>query len=309
MRVFDSAFWRHHLRDYLNAPFHVLTLSGLAALFGDLRTRIAFDLFERRPYAFGILTAADEAAKYNIPSICSVEFGVASGCGLLSMCRIAKAVSDATGVMVDVVGFDTGSGMPPATDYRDHPEYYFQGDYAAPAVSELLNSLPKNARLIVGDAAETVPIFLNDYSGVIGFVSVDVDYYTSTKSCLALLTDRADKYLPCIPIFFDDVLEDWHNPWCGEQLAIEEFNARNPMRKIAPYTALANKRIMKHASWIKQMYALHVLDHKLRSVSANMPDRPRSVPEFGFYSHSGEMGYVSKGKKKTLLPGRRDPAA
>lgn len=256
-----------------------------------------------------MLKAADEAAKYNIPSISAVEFGVASGGGLLSMCRIAKAVSATTGVMINVIGFDTGSGMPPATDYRDHPEYYFQGDYAPLAVSELLKSLPKNARLIIGDVADTVPSFLSDYEGVIGFVSVDVDYYTSTKSCLALLTGRADKYLPCVPIFFDDVLEDWHNPWCGEQLALEEFNISNPMRKIAPYTALANKRIMKNASWIKQMYALHVLDHKLRSVSANRPDRPRTMPEFGFYSHAGEMGSVGKEKKKPQPPSRKYPAA
>jgi len=290
MKVFDSAFWRYHLRDYLNAPLHILILSGFAGLFGNLRTRIAFDLFERRPYAFGILTAADEAAKYNIPSICAVEFGVASGSGLLSMCRIAKAVSATTGVMIDVIGFDTGGGMPVATDYRDHPEYYSQGDYAPSSVWGLFKSLPKNAHLIIGDVADTVPDFLNDYEGVIGFVSVDVDYYTSTKSCLALLADRANKYLPCVPVFFDDVLEDWHNPWCGEQLVVEEFNVSHPMRKIAPYTALTNKRIMKNASWIRQMYALHVLDHKLRSVTANAPDRPRSVPELGVTSHSGEMG-------------------
>lgn len=308
MKGFDSTFWRHHLRDGLNAPLHILALSGFVSLFGNLRTRIAFDLFERRPYSFGILKAADEAAKYNIPSISAVEFGVASGRGLLSMCRIAKAVSVKTGVAIEVIGFDIGSGMPPAADYRDHPEYYFQGDYALPQVSKLLKSLPKYARLIIGDVADTVPRFLSDYEGVIGFVAVDVDYYTSTKSCLGLLTDRPDKYLPCVPIYFDDVLADWHNPWCGEQLAFEEFNGFHSMRKIAPYTALANKRIMKNASWIPQMYALHVLDHKLRSVSANKPDRPRSVPELGFYSHSGEMGCVSK-KKEKILPSTTHPAA
>jgi len=163
---------------------------------------------------------------------------------------------------------------------------------------------------VTGVQTCALPIcFLNDHDGVIGFVSVDVDYYTSTRSCLALLTDRADRYLPCVPIFFDDVMEDWHNPWCGEQLALEEFNSSNPMRKIAPYTALVNKRIMKNASWLRQMYALHVLDHELRSVSANTPDRPRSMPELGFYSHAGHMGWVSKGKKKAQSPPRGYPAA
>jgi hypothetical protein len=276
-KFFNSAFWRHHLRDGLAEPMHIRAISVLVALFGGLRSKIDFDLFERRPYAFGILSAADLASQKGIPKIAVIEFGVASGHGLMSMSRIASAVSKMTGIQLDVVGFDTGKGMPPAQDYRDHPEVYFEGDFAPDNIGFLIASLPSNTRVVIGDVSETIPEFVRSYDGVIGFVSVDVDYYSSAKHCLNIFTEDANKYLPWSPVFFDDVLNDSHNPWCGEKLAIVEFNTQHPLRKIAPFNAIRNKRIMKSASWLPQMYCLHVLDHRLRSVSANTIPVPRKM--------------------------------
>jgi hypothetical protein len=267
--------WDERLYGALNAPLHVIMSAVFADMFGSLRTRIAFDRFERAPYAFGILKAADEAKRLGIPRIAAIEFGVASGTGLLSMCRIAKAVSDLTGVAIDVVGFDTGQGMPPARDFRDHPEYYSQADFAMPDPDKLRAALPPFAQLIIGNVADTAPNFSGQYEHVIGFVAVDVDYYSSAIDCLKMLDGPAGRYLPCMPMFFDDVLLDSHNPWCGELLAIEAFNRLGDLRKIAPFTALTNKRILKSASWIPQMYALHVLDHPSRIVDANRIAAPR----------------------------------
>jgi hypothetical protein len=270
-------FWHHHLADGLNAPLHILALATAVGFFGNLRARIAFDLFERRPYAFGVLTAADTAARLGVQRIAVVEFGVASGVGLKSMSRIAEAVSKEVGITIDVIGFDTGKGMPPAIDYRDHPEQYFEGDFAAPDLDALVRSLPANTRLIVGDTRKNIARFTSEYDGTIGFVCVDVDYYSSAKVCLELLSSRDAHCLPWMPVFFDDVLLNSHNPWCGELLAISEFNEANPLRKIAPYTALRDSRIMKNASWIRQMYSLHVLDHEARSVESNKPAQPRKM--------------------------------
>jgi hypothetical protein len=246
-------------------------------MFGGLRTKIDFDLFERRPYAFGILKAADIAKQIGVRSITAVEFGVASGVGLMSMSRIASAVSAETGIEIDVLGFDSAIGMPAAIDYRDHPEYYFQGDFAPPDFRALQDRLPKNCRLVIGDVRQTVPDFVKNFSGTLGFVSVDVDYYSSAVGCLQMLTGPSDRYLPAVPMFFDDVLLDFHNAWSGERLAISEFNDAHTLRKIAPFTALRNKRIIKSASWIEQMYCLHVLDHAARSPANNAPAVPRSM--------------------------------
>ena len=65
------------------------------------------------------------------------------------------------------------------------------------------------------------------------------------------------------------------NPWVGEAAAINEFNAREPFRKIAPYNMLRERRICKNAKWIAHMYALHVHDHVIRTPSVQR--RPRLV--------------------------------
>jgi hypothetical protein len=47
-------------------------------------------------------------------------------------------------------------------------------------------------------------------------------------------------------------------PWCGELLAISEFNAEDQLRRIAPYSALRVRRMLKNAQWIEQMYNVHI---------------------------------------------------
>ncbi len=263
-KLLSGHFWYKHLSDRLNEPFLINLLAFGALVFGSPRTKIAFDMFEQRPYAFGILAAADMAKQLGIPRIGVVEFGVASGNGLLSMSRIAAAVAKDTGVRIDVFGFDTGGGMPPPVDYRDHPEYYSTGDY--PMDQEgLRKRLPAHTQLILGNVSETVPQFTATYEGVIGFVSIDVDYYSSAVACMELLEKQSANYLPVTPLYFDDVFLDAHNEWAGERLVIREFNDRWPMRKISLYTFLREKRIIKNAVWIRQMYAMHVLDHPART--------------------------------------------
>lgn len=132
---------------------------------------------------------------------------------------------------------------------------------------ELLSKvLPENAELIIGDLKNTVPAFRERLSAdsPIGFVSIDVDYYSSAKEALNLLLGDAQNYLPETLIYLDDIHEYSHNVWCGELLAIEEFNAENKMRKIDRYTFLKSKRIFKNAPWIEHMFVLHVLDHPIR---------------------------------------------
>ena len=230
------------------------------------RAKIDFDLFERRPYSFGVLRAADIAKELGIKRIAVLEFGVASGRGLLSLCRIAERVSKLVGLDIDVIGFDTGRGMPAGQDYRDHPEYYQAGDFPMDEAA-LRSRLPANCRLVIGDVADTAAQFLREYSGVIGFVAIDVDFYSSTVSCLNIFTGKAEQYLHVVPIYLDDVWMDSHCPWAGELLAITEFTSQQQWRKIVPWTGLRDKRYVKNATWISKMYALHVLDHPARSTA------------------------------------------
>lgn len=46
---------------------------------------------------------------------------------MLNICEVDKRIRDVTGVDFDIVGFDTGLGMPLAKDFRDHPEKLLSG--------------------------------------------------------------------------------------------------------------------------------------------------------------------------------------
>jgi hypothetical protein len=250
----------------LTEPLHLNFLSLFVAIFGGFRTKVAFDLIVRQQYAFPILFAADLAKRSGIRTVTLLEFGVASGAGLLNMCQIAQAASKATGIEFRICGFDTGRGMPPAIDYRDLPEVFQEGDFPMD-VESLSKSLPPFAELIIGDITETVPAFLEKLStdAPIGFISVDVDYYSSAKQVLQILTGHPETYLPIVATYLDDIGVPGSNPWTGELLAVREFNDANEMRKIAPFTLLRSQRILKNTQWIDRMFSAHIHDHPLRS--------------------------------------------
>jgi hypothetical protein len=258
--------WRRIFLQRLTEPLHLNLLSLAVAAFGTYRAKVSFDLVLRQHYAFGTLWAAERARSANLHSVTVVEFGVGEGTGLINLCKIAKRTSAVTGVEINVVGFDTGTGMPAPVDYRDHPDLYRAGDYAM-EYERLHRSLPAYAKLKLGPLAATVPAFLETVNGdsPIGFVIVDVDYYSSSKDALALLADNEPgKYLPISLLYLDDVLEENHNDWCGELLAVREFNDSHAMRKLQRDRYLKHWRVFKNAVWLDQTYLVHILDHPKR---------------------------------------------
>ena len=258
--------WRRVLLERLTEPLHLNFLSAFVAIFGSFRARVAFDLVLRQQHAFGLLKAADNARACRLEALTVVEFGVASGAGLLNLCEIGRRVTRATGVRLDIVGFDTGTGMPEPKDYRDHPEYYAAGDFPVDRPA-LAARLPSNARVIYGDIERTVPEFRRSLTSAapVGFVSLDVDYYSSSRAALQLFEDADPRrYLPWVVLYLDDVMFDGHNEWCGELLAVSEFNAAHPARKIGRFNFLRNTRVFRNPAWIDHMHMLHVLDHPYR---------------------------------------------
>ncbi len=264
------------LKERLTEPLHLNLAALTVAAVGGFRAKVAWDLVNRPHYAYGLLEAADQARQAGLDSFTAVEFGVAGGEGLLNLCLLAERVKAATGVQVRIAGFDSGQGMPPPVDWRDHPEQFGTGDF--PMDQERLSTrLPSNCRLILGPVEETVPKFVRADLGStapLGFVAFDLDYYSSTKQALTLLTDPvAAKYLFLPILYFDDVVLPYYCDWAGELLAINEFNAEHPMRKIQPYRFLRSRRIFKNARWIDQIFLLHLFDHP----RLNIPHRPRQM--------------------------------
>ncbi|MGQ0591886.1 MAG: hypothetical protein ACT4QB_04340 [Gammaproteobacteria bacterium] len=250
----------------LTEPLHLNLISLFVAAFGSFRAKVNHDLVVRQQYAFSILHAADKARANGILQLTVIELGVAKGAGLMNMCKIAERVSRTTGVQIHVIGFDTGVGMPPAVDYRDHPELWQEGDFAMDR-EKLEHALPPFARLIIGDIRETIPRFLPtvQQDAPIGFVAVDVDYYSSAKVALDILKSDPQKYLPTVTVYLDDIGSEYANPWCGELLAVNEFNDENELRKISPFSLLHPNRVFKHALWIDRIFTAHVFDHPIRS--------------------------------------------
>jgi hypothetical protein len=268
-KVKDPAKLRRIFVERLTEPVHLNVLSLFVALFGTFRAKVAFDLVVRQQYAFCLLKAAELAKSQGFRKVTAIEFGVAAGAGLLNMCEIAHKVERATGVHFTVVGFDSGHGLPPPLDFRDHPERFSKADY--PMDSEnLLSSLPNNAELILGDIAETLPAFITTLSKdqPLAFVALDVDYYSSATECLKVfLSSDPEKYLPMTMLYLDDIQITSANPWCGELLAVQEFNSLETLRKISLYPSLRTQRIFKGTCWIEQVYIMHALDHPLRTGS------------------------------------------
>jgi hypothetical protein len=180
---------------------------------------------------------------------------------------VAKKVTKATGVDFKIYGFDSGEGMPPALDYRDHPDMYQQGDYVMN--KEALEAvLPSNVKLIIGDVTQTARDFAETLpvTEPIGYVVLDVDYYHSSVSALnALKGSNPEAYLPITRVYMDDIFSEEHNPWCGELAAVEDFNKEQPMRKICFNPFIDTDRLFKRASWLKHVWCLHTLDHPHRS--------------------------------------------
>lgn len=250
----------------LTEPLHLNVISLGVALFGGLRAKVAFDLIVRRQYAFGLLKAADEARARGIGRLTVVELGVGSGTGFLNLCELAARVTRETGVELRLAGFDTGVGLPPPTDYRDHPELYKEGWFPMDREA-LVRSLPANAQIHFGPVAETIESFVDRLGpeAPLGFAALDVDLYSSSKDALRLFGGSPDAYLPYVTVYVDDLALPTHTRFAGELLAIREFNEGEELRKLDWDWNLRNTRVFKNAEWLTHMFKLHVLDHPERS--------------------------------------------
>src|SRR6185436_5549281 len=112
-----------------------------------------------------------------------------------------------TGVDIDVYGFDMGSGLSSPRDYRDMPFIWTEGNYRMDIPA--LNKRLKRAKLVLGDVEQTVTTFAKAFSPApIGFISWDLDYYSSTKNAMKLLDAPHQYFMPRTICYFDDIVGD-----------------------------------------------------------------------------------------------------
>lgn len=256
----SSHLKRKVLRQVFRLPGTRLLYSKVPV--GSLETRVSLGLGARPMYTFGIYSAASLAKKLGVKGISVIEFGVAGGKGLLAMEHAAEEISRHFGITIDVFGFDTGKGMPAPADFRDLPYEWGQGFYSMDV--ERLRAKLKSARLILGNVEDTLPTFLTELRHPIGFISFDLDYYSSTKKAFLVLEGSENTRLPRVMCYFDDIFG--YNEYVGELCAIREYNLDHPEMKLCPMHML--RHTQPHPSaWHDQIYMLHDFRHPLYGVN------------------------------------------
>jgi tetratricopeptide (TPR) repeat protein len=126
-----------------------------------------------------------------------LEFGVRFGTSIRQI---------ATRVQGEVHGFDSFAGLPETWHALPEGSYSTGGE---------VPEVPPNVRLHVGLFADSLPRFLEEYSGPVRFMNVDCDLYSSTKAVLELLAARI---VPGTVMIFDEYL-------CNRHWREDEFKA------------------------------------------------------------------------------------
>jgi hypothetical protein len=229
---------------------------------GSLEFRLSLQALEKAPYAFGIRQAMYLASRMNHPRVSALEFGVGTGNGLKTMERYAAELGKKYGMTLEIYGFDLGTGLPAPQDYRDLPYIWKAGDYRMDV--ERLQRELTTAQLFLGDVRETIPQFAQSQAAPIGFISFDLDYYSSTSSAFQLFDCADVRFLPRVVCYFDDIISDGRAMHCehvGEMLAIREFNERSGRNdKLCP--AHIQEPIMRFpAPWLGQTWIYHRFLH------------------------------------------------
>jgi hypothetical protein len=244
----------------------------------DPATRSRWDVSPRPQYLFGLLAGAQQALEQGVHRMTAMEFGVARGDGLVAMQYEAAAVAEKTGVKIDVVGFDTGGGLTPTLpDHRDHVDIWAAGDY--PMDVPLLKSrLLPSTSLVLGDIAETAPKWFDaEASSPIGFISVDVDLYSSTKSALSILVSGAARMLYHVPMYVDDIDMIQTHSRGGELLAIKEFNDENEDVFIDWWRGTKSFRPFPEAPYLERMFVAHDLASISKAAGGNGKRETRMI--------------------------------
>ena len=260
-RAVDSISWAKLVRLLCSPEIWVRQIIRRLSI-GSLDFRLALLALDRAQYAFGVKQAIFLASRLGHRSVSVIEFGVAAGSGLLLLETYAAELGRRAGIQVEVYGFDTGSGLPAASDYRDLGYIWKPGQYQMDVAG--LRAKLKSAKLLLGDVRQTVPEFLRSQHAPIGFISFDLDLYSSTKAAFEVFAASDPAILPRILCYFDDVISSAHQLHCeytGELLAIREFNQEGDgSRALAPIGVL-NANLLFSTVWTQQLWVYHRFHH------------------------------------------------
>ncbi|MEJ2080380.1 MAG: hypothetical protein P8020_21435, partial [Acidobacteriota bacterium] len=124
---------------------------------------------------------------------------------------------------------------------------------------------PDSTELIIGDIGATLPPFIQRLTAdsPVGFVALDVDTYSSSVDALKIFSRSGPEVLlPATCMYVDDsYINIMQSEFCGEGLAISEFNEASKKRKIAQKIVRTHRVSLP---WHHAIYFTHVFDHPVR---------------------------------------------
>jgi hypothetical protein len=138
----------------------------------------------------------------------------------------------------------------------------------------------RDAALFIGQLGATIPEFLRQNPPPIGFISFDLDYYSSTIQAFQIFDGDANGRLPRVYCYFDEIFFPelcCHNEYIGELAAIKDFNIASWKRKLCPLNLLRNMRAHP-AAWNDQIYVLRDFLHPLYCTVVYSPGAATQMP-------------------------------
>lgn len=229
---------------------------------GSYSTRLHSGAVDRPNYGLCMLNAAIEAKALGYKAVTIVEMGVAGGNGLICLCRHRAEIQKELGIEILIVGFDSGTGLPPSTDSRDllylWPTGSFEMDREA-----LERRIAGQAEVIFGNVGKTVESWQPRPDAPIGAIMFDLDYYSSTMPAFGLL-EKAN-ILPRLWCYFDDICgfpEHAYSDGIGVRAAIRDFNLSPRRRELNDHLSLAYAfKSSPPEAWHQLIYVYHRLTH------------------------------------------------
>lgn len=151
----------------------------------------------------------------------------------------------------------------------------------------LQKHLNRKSKLILGDISQTVHESVKDIQkDPVGFVSIDVDIYSSARDALQVFSLLEKQMLLHVPVYFDDILFMGRHKYAGELLAIEEFNQFQQFVKLDLWHGIECNRPFPENPWLKNFYVAHDLEailnaslaRKQVNLSLGISVTPHSIP-------------------------------
>ena len=108
-------------------PLRVALLKYLSLKFSTFRPHYETLIYE----------SSKNAIKLGYNEINIIELGVAGGNGIRSLVKYKKKIEELLEIKINIIGFDTGTGLPNTTLKEDLPFFWKQGDYTNKNLSDL----------------------------------------------------------------------------------------------------------------------------------------------------------------------------